>query len=93
MESNTQCGISFHKSALQIMQRKRKRVRNRELKKDSIIDGRKTESLKVRDGRKEREREETEKYEKSREVHLFSKCPKEEVAVKRGGEGPTTRDQ
>lgn len=35
--------------------------------------------------RDERKREKTEKYEKSREVHLFSKYTKKEVAaVKRG---------
>lgn len=37
-------------------------------------------------GERERERKETEKYEKSREVHLFSKCPKKVVVAIEGGE-------
>lgn len=60
-----------------MIKRKRKRVRNREMKKrDTIIEGRKTESLKVRDEKKREERErkggrETEKCEKSRGAPLL----------------------
>lgn len=35
----------------------------------------------------EEERKEIEKYEKSREVHLFSKCPKKVVVAIEGGGG------
>lgn len=79
--SDTQCGISLPRNIEKEEESKRQRDERGE------HHGRKrNRKLQSEMRERERERKETEKYEKSREVHLFSKCPKKVVVGYRRGE-------